>query len=1129
MLSDEGDKDGAKETPDIVPQARVHMENPEVEVKARSPVPVQITVLRGRLLKGSKGDNPVTYVRAEYNNFQLGDSGKLQVTEGEIEYNFTTSFDCPFDGISGLDNLVHKPVILTIIEVLPKEKKKKDEKTVVLGQATMDLLPLVQGECTFTKTITVHPLGGSPLEQTAPDGTKPLLDIAVSVPEPLLSEAQLEETNLLRITVESAYSVPESWNPTGTQFNYIVALYVPTSTHKENRVVFPNGILKAAGEKEPSIRPKRWPISNITAFGAQNISDSFIEICPYEDEDGELNRREDWAFRTEAENEKKRVTWNMERRCFMEPEALLRMQRHIAESTYFPVEVKRAPFPAAVKAGGKSSKIDKTEEEGPISFHGVAYINMAPLLYPGVKHIRGAYPIVPFSEADIYEKTKRKRSLNRETSGVTGGAKGQSPHSKSAFGKVKDDRGTKEVFKKNSVNVKSFIMDHSSEQESPAPVNVEGEQYVDGRSYIILEFTLAKPLVQKRLREELVQRIAELIPPRPLFPRRTSGADKAVADYHNQIVSVARVIMDEYQDMFGRKLAEGKLSQKYQDQEERKHKLVFELNTSGKYFAFKEQLKHAVVKIVREKYLKTVAFEDREQLQTFLSELYIYLVDQMHYCLHKMLHVDPPDPIPQSFLGSAQLKHFAKEAEMNKDFELATKYHQERLARDNSSADHWFDYGTFNLLLNDYAKAEECFCEAVAVNQEHIHSLILCGILACLNEHYEDADNFFESARCFEPDNLLAWTVQGLYYESQDRTILSEMAFAEAKKLQLASETLKRSLEEVIADRTTGTEIPDHQAAKTATEPGPNETSSTQSVAASVGWATEVVPNEESAGNNKKRKASVKETTKITDGLESTSTLTQQDEPVPISANEQPPKEPIPPFTRSIYMQAARFLLEVNALQFVSRALAHELLCSESGLSCEYHVVLARLHLKQEEFGKAEECLAEAARINHQNPDLWALLGHLSYMNENYTQAKEYYERTICYVNDAFDMHSICLRLGSIYLQEGKIESYKSAKSTYLFASQRAPSCLSWLGVGIACYRLNELKDAEDGLCEANILCNSNAEVWGYLTMVCLKTGRKLEAEQTYKYAIKLNLQNKQLLDEIHQLQKTLGFGNPAL
>ena len=35
---------------------------------------------------------------------------------------------------------------VTFIEVLPKEKKQKEEKTVVLGQCTLDLLPMLEGE-----------------------------------------------------------------------------------------------------------------------------------------------------------------------------------------------------------------------------------------------------------------------------------------------------------------------------------------------------------------------------------------------------------------------------------------------------------------------------------------------------------------------------------------------------------------------------------------------------------------------------------------------------------------------------------------------------------------------------------------------------------------------------------------------------------------------------------------------------------------------------------------------------------------------------------------------------------------------------------------------------------------------
>ena len=55
-------------------------------------------------------------------------------------------------------------------------------------------------------------------------------------------------------------------------------------------------------------------------------------------------------------------------------------------------------------------------------------------------------------------------------------------------------------------------------------------------------------------------------------------------------------------------------------------------------------------------------------------------------------------------------------------------------------------------------------------------------------------------------------------------------------------------------------------------------------------------------------------------------------------------------------------------------------------------------------------------------------------------------------------------------------------------------------------FQLGELSEAEDALAEANVLNNSDPEVWAYLSLVCLKTGRQLEAEQAYKYAIKVSI-----------------------
>ena len=42
---------------------------------------------------------------------------------------------------------------------------------------------------------------------------------------------------------------------------------------------------------------------------------------------------------------------------------------------------------------------------------------------------------------------------------------------------------------------------------------------------------------------------------------------------------------------------------------------------------------------MREKYLNTTAFVDKEKLQAFLSELYVFLIDQMHAALNKVISV----------------------------------------------------------------------------------------------------------------------------------------------------------------------------------------------------------------------------------------------------------------------------------------------------------------------------------------------------------------------------------------------------------------------------------------------------------------------------------------------------------
>ncbi|BFZ07632.1 hypothetical protein BsWGS_10671 [Bradybaena similaris] len=312
---------------------------------------------------------------------------------------------------------------------------------------------------------------------------------------------------------------------------------------------------------------------------------------------------------------------------------------------------------------------------------------------------------------------------------------------------------------------------------------LEGQQYTDAKSHIMFEICLDKPLIARRTPEALLKRVTELIPPRPLYPKRTDRAQKAVEDYHSQVAIIAEIVLDDFREMFAEELKECG-PQTPDVMEQRRKQFVYDLNTTGKYFAIKEQLKHSVVKIVREKYLRTTNFDDKVELQTFLSELYVYLVDQMHVSLSKVLAYEDQPPVPKPLTDNNQLKHFAVEAEINQNFGLAETYYKERIARNKADTDAWFDFGTFNLYIGNISKAEECFKECLSINPKHLQSLLMFGVVCVISDKHELAETFFETATCLHPKSVLAWTMLGLFYDAVSNEIGSEMSYAEANRLK---------------------------------------------------------------------------------------------------------------------------------------------------------------------------------------------------------------------------------------------------------------------------------------------------------------------------------------------------------
>lgn len=168
------------------------------------------------------------------------------------------------------------------------------------------------------------------------------------------------------------------------------------------------------------------------------------------------------------------------------------------------------------------------------------------------------------------------------------------------------------------------------------------------------------------------------------------------------------------------------------------------------------------------------------------------------------------------------------------------------------------------------------------------------------------------------------------------------------------------------------------------------------------------------------------------------------------SASVSVPREKTPQPSQSIYVPAVTFLLQHKAYSFCNKALAQHLLDPLGGPSAYYYMSLAQVQLEKRELQDAEESLKEAMQFEYENSDGWAMKGHVMYLSGRTSEAKDCYERTLAFVNPPNDLHPIYLRLASIYMSEN---NHQAAKNIFLQACRRSPTCVTWLGVGIACYR----------------------------------------------------------------------------
>ncbi|RHY52926.1 hypothetical protein DYB30_010044, partial [Aphanomyces astaci] len=157
-------------------------------------------------------------------------------------------------------------------------------------------------------------------------------------------------------------------------------------------------------------------------------------------------------------------------------------------------------------------------------------------------------------------------------------------------------------------------------------------------------------------------------------------------------------------------------------------------------------------------------------------------------------------------------------------------------------------------------------------------------------------------------------------------------------------------------------------------------------------------------------------------------------------------------------------------------------------------LVLGAIDLHFHRFAEAKQWCQDALDHNPDCADGWYLHGLVASTQNDLAVALASYSQALARPDQLHDMYRLPL-----YLQLGAL---------FIHHQQ-------W--VGVVSVRQDDWEGAEMALAEANVLDRTNADVWGYLALVCLNATppRLREAEQALEQALRYDLANTTLLREL--------------
>ena len=317
-------------------------------------------------------------------------------------------------------------------------------------------------------------------------------------------------------------------------------------------------------------------------------------------------------------------------------------------------------------------------------------------------------------------------------------------------------------------------------EEGAEPTEVVNP-FVAAGTYVTFRIVLSRPIVPELPAPPPLPKPSEIVPKRPRVPK-VIAPSSGTEEFKGEVDALLNQLLDEYGAV-----AESKGSG---SATELRQQFLFELNSSGKYFTFKEKLKKSVVRIVKERFHKTPSGTQAE-LETMVNELYVYLVQQMHVCLNQRFSAAAlgaetadmgaaADKLPQD-----KLYLFAAECEANQQYDLATAYMQDIVCADDSSIEGWNAFAAFSFRMRNVPKGCECLREAVSIDPTHVPSLLAYAAVQLHLGDLDAAQAFLHGAAELDSGNSMTWVLLGVLYHMLDRPIDAKSCNLEAIRLGL--------------------------------------------------------------------------------------------------------------------------------------------------------------------------------------------------------------------------------------------------------------------------------------------------------------------------------------------------------